>query len=79
MEKYRLYILILAFMLLATVVAVSALKETSLDVYLSLFAVNYFIASAIFRPRRRFIDVTGISLSLIFCFIVAERVLEILF
>ena len=78
MDKHRLHIYSLAFMLLAAVVALSALKETSLDVYFSFFAVNYFIDSAVFRPRRRFIDVTGISLSLIFCFIMAERIMEIL-
>ena len=65
-------------MLLTTVVALSALKEVRLDVYLSLFTVDYLVASAIFRPRRHILDVVGISLFSIFCIIVAEKVAEIL-
>lgn len=57
----------------------SAVKETRLDVYLSLFAVDYLVTSAVFRPRRRFIDLVGIILFGVFCVIVAEMVVKILF
>jgi hypothetical protein len=78
MEKHRFHIFTLAFMLFATVVALSAFKETRLDLYLSLFAMEYFVASAVFRPRRRFIDIVGVALFLVFCVIVAEKVAIIL-
>jgi hypothetical protein len=64
---------------MATVVSLAALGEAMLEVYLSLFAVEYFACSALFRPRRRTIDVVGTTLFLVFCYIVALKVWEILF
>ena len=61
-----------------TVVSLSALHETQLEVYVSLFTVAYFVCSALFRPRRRWFDVVGMVLFSSFCYIVAVKVLEIL-
>jgi hypothetical protein len=44
----------------------------------SLFTVCYFAASALYQPRRRFFDLVGGALFLVFCVIVLQKVLEIL-
>ena len=62
-----------------TVVWLAALGEVRLEVFVSLFTVEYFACSALFRPRRRFFDVVGGALFLTFCVIVALKVWEILF
>jgi hypothetical protein len=68
----------LAGLLFAVVVILAAFNESRLDVYVSVFAVSYFATSSIFNPRRRMNDFLGLSLFLVFSFIVALRVLEIL-
>ncbi len=73
-----MYILTLTIAVLSIVVLLAALKETKLDVYLSLYTVCYFVTSAIFRPRRRIGDIVGGSLFAVFCVIVGFRVVEIL-
>jgi len=66
-------------MLLVTTVALSALNEQRLEVYVSLFTVVYFATSAIFRPRRRWFDLVGGVLFVVFSYIVSEKIMEILF
>jgi hypothetical protein len=78
MDKRKSYILTLALLLMVSTVALSALRETRLDAYISIFAIDYFVASAIFRPRRRTIDFVGIALFIAFTYIVALKVMEIL-
>jgi len=60
-------------------VSLSALGEARLEVYVSLITVAYFACSALFRPRRRIPDLVGASLVIVFFYIVALKVWEILF
>jgi len=78
LDKRRTYILTLAFFLLASTVALNALNESRLDAYISFFTIDYFVASAIFRPRRRTFDFVGAALFAAFVFIVTLKVTEIL-
>ena len=78
MDKQKQYVVILGGLLMATVVAMSALGEARLDVYVSLFTVCYFAASALFQPRRRFPDIVGGALFLVFGVIVLQKIWEIL-
>ena len=78
MDKQKQYLIILCILLMSTVVSLSALGEPRLDVYISLFTVCYFAATALFQPRKRFFDFVGGSLFVIFCFIVIQKVLEII-
>lgn len=64
--------------MLATVVVLSALGEARLEVYLSLFAVCYFAASALYQPKRRGPDLVGGALFTVFCIIVLRKILEII-
>ncbi len=61
-----------------TVVVLSALGEDRLEVYYSLFTVIHFAVSALYRPRRRWVDVTGGVLFLGFCYIVLMKIIEII-
>jgi hypothetical protein len=61
-----------------TVVSMTALGETRLEVYLSLFTVCYFAATALYRPRKRYYDIVGVTLFLLFIIIVSIKVLEII-
>ena len=63
---------------MGTVTVLSALGEARLDVYVSLFTVCYFAASALYQPRRRSFDFVGGGLFLVFCFIVLRKILEII-
>jgi len=78
MDKHKVYVVGLASLLFSTVVALAALKEARLDVYMSLFTVSYFVTSVVFRPRRRGPDVVGVVLFIAFSLIVAFKVADIL-
>lgn len=78
LDKNYLFNLCLALMIFLTVPVLAALGEVRLDVYFSMFTLEYFIAYALFRPRRRIRDPVGPALFIIFAYIVALRVLEVL-
>lgn len=78
MDKRKHYIVSLASLSFLTVVALAALREPRLELYVSLFTVGYFVISAVFRPRRRWVDMVGIILFIVFSLIVAFMVAEIL-
>ncbi|MEM1546675.1 MAG: hypothetical protein QXY40_08340 [Candidatus Methanomethylicia archaeon] len=46
-------------MIFITVPSLTALGEYRIDVYISMFTLEYFVALSILRPRRRFKDVTA--------------------
>jgi len=78
MEKPNLYLLTLSFLIFTSVVAMSALGQSTLDVYISLFVISYFATSAIFSPRKITFDFLGLALFIVFAIIVALRVMSIL-
>ena len=78
LDKQKQYVVVLGGLLMATVMSLSALGEAHIDVYVSLFTVCYFAASALFQPRKRFFDVVGGALFLVFCVIVYQKIWEIL-
>jgi hypothetical protein len=77
LDKQKQYIISLCGLLMGTVVSLTSLGEVRLDVYVSLFTVCYFAATALFQPRKRTFDYVGGVLFLVFCVIVIEKVLEI--
>ena len=78
MNKNLLFNLVLGGMIALTVPILGALGETRLDAYVSMFTLEYFIATAILRPRRRIKDILALILLIIFSIIVGFRVAEIL-
>jgi len=78
MDKHKTYIITLSSLILSSVVALSAVNESRLDVYISLVTVGYLAASSIFRPRRRAPDIVGLALIIVFIYIVVVRIVEIL-
>lgn len=78
MNKNMLFNLILAVMIIITVTALGAIGESRLDVYISLFTLEYFIGLAVLRPRRRTLDFLAIALLIIFIIIVGIRIIEVI-
>ncbi|MEM2153001.1 MAG: hypothetical protein QXI27_04410 [Nitrososphaerota archaeon] len=78
MNKNLSFNIILAIMIIVTVVALAAIGEMRLDVYISLFTLEYFVGIAVLRPRRRAQDFLAIALLIIFLVIVGIRVAEII-
>ena len=78
MDKNLLFNIVLGSMIVSTVAMLSGLGEMRLDVYVSMYTLEYFVAKAVLRPRRRFFDILGLALFLIFSIIVCFRVWEIL-
>ena len=70
--------MLLGLLLVSTVVGLSALGEARLEVYVSLFTVCYFVATALYQPRKKGFDLVGVALFTVFCAIVVRKVLEIL-
>nr|MDO8044964.1 hypothetical protein [Candidatus Baldrarchaeota archaeon] len=79
MKKEKLFLITYALLMMITVPALAALNENRLDVYISLFILEYFVANSIFRPKYRIkYDPIAIILLTVFFYIVANRVLQIL-
>jgi hypothetical protein len=78
MDKNILFNVVLGSMIVPTVAILSALGEARLDVYVSMYTLEYFVAKAVLRPRRRFVDALGLLLLTAFSIIVGVRVWEIL-
>lgn len=83
MDRHILFIILLATFLLFTVVIFVAAGEVRVDVYMSVFTIEYLALVEILRPRRKLItplrlDPVGFGLFIIFCIIVTKKVVEIL-
>lgn len=78
MNRGALFNILLGFLICLTVAIFAALKEHRLDVYFSMFTLEYFILTAILRPRRRFKDFLAATLLAIFFIIVGFRIMEVL-
>lgn len=79
MDNRSLLLWTLTVMMLGTVISLAWLKEARIDVYISLFTVEYYAASALIRVRRRTVDLVGLTLLAAFARIVALRIMELLF
>ena len=55
-------------LILSTVVILAALGETRIDVFVSLFSVEYFATSALYQPRKRYADIIGVILFIVFLY-----------
>ena len=62
MSREQTFLVMLAILLLASVVSLSALGVQDLGVYLSLLSISYYASSFIFKPRRKRIDFVGLGL-----------------
>ena len=83
MDRHILFVLLLAVFFLFTVVIFATMGQTRLDVYISVFTIEYLALVEILRPRRRFmtplgLDPVALGLVIIFGLIVTRKILEIL-
>ena len=79
MKKNALHALFVSLAMPLTVAVLSALGESRIDVYLSLFTLEYFVANALFSPRRKVPDFLGAALLALFIYFVTLRVVEVLY
>jgi hypothetical protein len=73
-----LFNIVLATLYAITIPSLAALGERSLDVYVSMFTLEYFICLAILRPRRLVKDFIAVALFIAFAVAVAYRIMEVL-
>lgn len=78
LDKNLLFNILLALFISLTVPVLAALNERRIDVYLSLYTLEYLVLLAVLRPRRKCRDFIAVALFMTFMIIVALRVLEIL-
>jgi hypothetical protein len=78
MNKNYLSNTILAIMIMLTSSIFLLLGENRIDVYFSMYALEYVIIKALFNPRRLYKDFLAFILLAIFSIIVAYRIYEIL-
>ena len=78
MDRNHLFNVLLSAMVFSTVAVLSALGEGRLDLYVSLFTLEYYVCSALLSPRRRAFDFLGAALLAAFATAVALRVAELL-
>ena len=82
MKNTDTFIIVYAALLFSTVVTLGLLSVERIDVYVALFAIEFFVASELTSPfgpaesRRK--TVMGILLLAIFAGIVLERIVETL-
>ena len=75
--SYTKFILSYSFAFLATIIFGFLLNENRVDLYISLYILEYFVFSAIYGVRLS--TTLNIILFIIFMIIVAYRIIEILF
>ncbi|MEM2739202.1 MAG: hypothetical protein QXQ29_00150 [Candidatus Bathyarchaeia archaeon] len=79
MDRGLAFNIALAVLMALTVSTLSALHEYRLDVYVSMYTLEYYVCLAVFRPRRRMrFDPIALTLLAVFSVIVAFRVMEVL-
>lgn len=82
MRTYNRYILWLAALLMLTTVILSAYGQKRLDIYFSVYLVEYLVLTLLYvylnPTARRALSAVGYVLFLGFMFIVVTKVLEIL-
>ena len=69
---------VLSSLMLFTVPILWSLGEARLDVYVSMFTLEYFVVKALFNPRRITRDYLALALFTVFTFIVSYRVIQVL-
>jgi hypothetical protein len=83
MRAYQWYLLSVAVSFSFTTFALALLNETQLDLYVSLYIIEFFVLTLLQSPLKprtsRLLDFTGYALFAVFVVIVAFRVYEILF
>lgn len=76
MDKHKLYIETLSIFFLSTMIGLYIIDVSDLQIYITIFIIGYFIITALYRPRKKWIDVFGIVLIIIFLYIAATNVLS---
>jgi len=68
MDKQKLYIETLGIVFLIINIGLIIVKELKLEVYMSFYAVGYLFITGFYAPKKRYFDVVGAGLLIIFCY-----------
>ncbi|MEM3680025.1 MAG: hypothetical protein QW341_06030 [Candidatus Bathyarchaeia archaeon] len=79
MDRHTIYLATITIFFTVSVSTLAALGESRLDVYFSVYTLEYFTLAALFRPRRRGRDFLGVALFIGFSYVVALKIIKILF
>jgi hypothetical protein len=78
LDRQKLYLETLGLTLSTSLLILVAFNVESLEIYLIIYTVAYLTLTALFRPRKKWLDITEIALFTAFCYIIAIKVLNIL-
>ena len=76
MDKQKIYVISLGFTYLVMNIILVLFNENRLNVYMSLFIIGYFSITILFNPRKKYIDIVGIGLFILFSYIFMIIVLD---
>ena len=76
MHSQKLYLIALSFTYLVTTIGLVAFNEQRIAVYMSLYIIGYFGITALFRSKKKYFDLVGIGLFIIFIYIVVMNVID---
>jgi len=76
MDKQKLYLEALSLTYFVIITGLVAYNEQRITVYMSLFIIGYFGLTVLIRPRKKYFDVVGIGLFIIFIYILVVNSLN---
>jgi hypothetical protein len=73
----KLYLEVLSVVFTTSIILLSLIGVQYLDVYLSVFIIGFFVINAIFGVRDRGVNLIGVLLFLIFCYLLFLKIIVI--
>jgi len=79
MNKHTKYLLTLSLIIVILDVLFVFFNVDKIEAYLVAYVTVYFFVSELYSPRRKYLDYLGLSLFIIFVYIVVVYVIRVLF
>jgi len=79
LNKHTKYLLTLVLIIVFLDILFISYNVNLIEVYLLAYIIVYFLVSEIYSPRRKYFDYLGLSLFIIFVYIVVIYIIKALF